>query len=203
MELDVLPPDFAPTLTFAPAPAVRGRRAGTVRVARRFRAAPERVFAAWLDPAIAGQWLFATALRPMTRVTLDARVGGSFRFVYRQNGEDVARTGAYLEIVRPRRLSFTLALENRPRVMTRVAVEVVRLRTGCELSVTQEAVPPDCAVQTKNRWAGMLYGLGETLRGLPPLNETRTAPARRRKVLRVQATQLSVCTLWRRAYRAP
>jgi len=104
--------------------------------------------------------------------------------VDRQNGGDVTRTGKYLEIVRPQRLGFTLALENRLRVTTRVTVEIARLRTGCELSVTHEGVPPDCAVQTKNRWAGMLYGLGETLRGLPPLNETRTS-ARRRELLRV------------------
>ena len=168
MELDVLPPDLAATLSRAPGRPVHGARHGIVRITRRFKASRERVFDAWLDPAIAGQWLFATALRPMARVTLDARVGGSFCFVDRQDGVDVAHTGKYLEIVRPQRLGFTLALEHRPRVTTRVAVEIKRLPTGCELGVTHEDVPPDCAVQTKNRWAGMLYGLGETLRGLPP-----------------------------------
>ena len=165
MELDVLPPDLAATPSRAPGRLVHGTRHGIVRITRRFRASRERVFDAWLDPAIAGQWLFATALRPMARVTLDARVGGSFCFMYRDNGQDIARTGNYLEIVRPRRLCFTLASENRKRAMTRVTVEITRLPTGCELGVTHEDVPPDCAVQTKNRWEGMLYGLGETLRG--------------------------------------
>jgi uncharacterized protein YndB with AHSA1/START domain len=145
----------------APAPH---RRYAVVRVTRRFRASPERVFDAWLDPEIAGKWLFATASRPMTCVTLDARVGGSFCFVDRQNGEEVARTGKYIEIVRQRRLVFTLRMENRPRVTAHVAVEIVTLKTGCELIVTHENVPPHCAVDTKNRWAGILYGLGETLR---------------------------------------
>jgi uncharacterized protein YndB with AHSA1/START domain len=169
VELNVSPPEFAATLSLPPGRLVRGARHGIVRVSQRFRASRERVFDAWLDPTIAGQWLFATALCPMTHVTLDARVGGSFCFVYRQNGEDVARTGKYLEIVRPQRLGFTLALENRLRVTTRVMVEIVKLRTGCELGVTHKDVPPDCTVHVKNRWAGMLYGLGETLRGLPAL----------------------------------
>ena len=33
----------------------------TVRVTRRFGAAPQRVFDAWLDAKTAGKWLFATA----------------------------------------------------------------------------------------------------------------------------------------------
>jgi uncharacterized protein YndB with AHSA1/START domain len=151
----------------APERLARGVRHGIVRVARRYRASSERVFDAWLDPGIAGQWLFATASRPLTRMALDARVGGFFCFVDRHDGEEVARTGKYTEIVRPRRLGFTLSMENRPRVTTRVAVEIVPLRTGCELVVTHEDVPPDCAVHTRNRWTGLLYGLGETLRGLP------------------------------------
>jgi uncharacterized protein YndB with AHSA1/START domain len=143
------------------------RRHAIVRVTRRFRAAPERVFDAWLDPEIAGKWLFATASRAMSPVTLDAWVGGSFRFVDLQNGEEVARTGKYIEIVRPQRLGFTLSMENRPRVTARVTVEIMPLETGCELVVTHEKVPPDCAVHTKNRWAGMLYGPGETLHAFP------------------------------------
>ena len=178
MELDVLP-DYAATVSRAPERIVRGARHGIIRVTRRFRASRERVFDAWLDPEIARQWLFATALRPVTRVTLDARVGGSFCFVDRQDGEDVAHMGRYFEIVRPQRLGFTLASESRLRVTTRVMVEIVKLRTGCELSVTHEDVPPDCTAHVKNRWTGMLYGLGETLRGLPALIAATSSDSRR------------------------
>ena len=57
----------------------------SVRVARRYAASPARVFDAWLDPAVARQWLFATASHPLAHVEIDARVEGSFCFVDRQD----------------------------------------------------------------------------------------------------------------------
>src|SRR5512144_802142 len=53
--------------------------ATTIHLVRRFGSTPSTVFNAWTDPALAGQWLFATASRPMARVCIDARVGGRFR----------------------------------------------------------------------------------------------------------------------------
>ena len=53
----------------------------TVRVPHRYKASPERVFDAWLNPVLASHWLFATASRPLVHVEIDARVEGSFRFV--------------------------------------------------------------------------------------------------------------------------
>ncbi|MCW5605067.1 MAG: SRPBCC domain-containing protein, partial [Burkholderiales bacterium] len=73
-----------------------------VRVTQRFGAPAERVFDAWLDPEVAGRWLFATAWRPPARVKIDARVGGSFCFVERRDGMEIEHAGAYVEIVRPR-----------------------------------------------------------------------------------------------------
>jgi uncharacterized protein YndB with AHSA1/START domain len=167
MEVDVLSPDFAPNLAVAPERIDRRLRHRIIRVTRRLRAPRECVFDAWLDPGIAGGWLFATASRPMMRVTLDARVGGAFCFAHRRYGEEVTHAGKYTEIVRPRRLGFTLLLEDRPRATTHVVVEIGTLHGGCEVIVTQEDVPPECAARMRDRWTGILYGLGETLRGLP------------------------------------
>jgi uncharacterized protein YndB with AHSA1/START domain len=62
-----------------------------VRVTRRFSAAPERVFDAWLDPEMIGRWMFGPALRDedVVRSALDKRVGGSFSFVVRREGEEI------------------------------------------------------------------------------------------------------------------
>ena len=137
-----------------------------IRVARRFSVPPERVFHAWLEPALAGRWLFATASQPATVLDIDPRVGGSFRFAERYNGARSEHTGEYIEIVPHRRLVFTLAMPDRPHVVTRVTAEISRLKNGCELALTHENVPPDRAGETEARWTGVLYGLDETLNAL-------------------------------------
>lgn len=138
-------------------------RGGTVSVATELEAAPERVFDAWLDPRIAGKWLFATASRPPVRVTIDPRVGGAFRFLERDRGDLVEHAGVYVEIVRPRRLVFTLGGAGRSRGVARVSVEIGPRASGSRLTVLLDDVPPDRADGIEARWTGMLYGLGVTL----------------------------------------
>jgi uncharacterized protein YndB with AHSA1/START domain len=134
-----------------------------IRVRQRFSAPAERVLSAWIDPATAGKWLFATATRPAASVGIDARVGGAFCFVERRGGTDIAHAGEYVEIARPRRLVFTLSEQGRSRGPSRVVVEIVPVATGCELTLVHESVPPDQARRIEGRWAGMLYGLGTIL----------------------------------------
>lgn len=136
---------------------------GAVRVTTVLEASPEQVFDAWLDPGIAGKWLFATASRPSVPVAVDARVGGAFRFLERARGEHVEHAGVYVEIIRPRRLVFTLAEGKRSRDLTRVRVEIAPQDNGSTLTLVHDNVPPDCADRIEARWTGMLYGLGVTL----------------------------------------
>lgn len=143
--------------------ALPAERSSTVRVTTVIEAAPDRVFDAWFDPGIAGKWLFATASRPSARVAIDARVGGAFCFVERTGGEQVEHAGVYVEIVRPRRVVFTLAGEKRSRDLTRVRVEIAPQDDGSRLTVFHDNVPPDRAGRVEARWTGMLYGLGVTL----------------------------------------
>jgi uncharacterized protein YndB with AHSA1/START domain len=114
------------------------QRHAVICVTRRYDAPSARVFDAWLDPDVAGRWLFATASRPMAQVEIDARVGGSFRFV---DGRDDEISGEYIEIVPHRRLVFTLSMEKLPHVVARVTVEIAALEKGCELTLTHENVP--------------------------------------------------------------
>jgi len=132
----------------------------TVRVTRQFTASAERVFDAWLDPAKAGKFLFATATGEMVRVEIDARVGGEFAFVDRRDGVDIEHTGAYLEIDRPRRLVFTFSVPKFSAESTRVSIDIVPLNAGgCELTLTHEGVLTDYASRTQSGWGMILDGL--------------------------------------------
>jgi uncharacterized protein YndB with AHSA1/START domain len=134
-----------------------------VRVTRRFAAAPERVFDAWLEPEKARRFLFATESGQMTRVEINARVGGSFAFVDRRDGEDIEHCGKYLEIDWPQLLVFTLSVGKYSPGNGRVIIEIVPLVSGCELTLTHVGVQPEYASRTEAGWIGILEALAGTL----------------------------------------
>ena len=70
-----------------------------VRLVRRFEWNADSVFAAWVDPVIAGQWVFATAARPMVSAAIDARAGGSFCLCEQRAEEIVEHSGTYVEFM--------------------------------------------------------------------------------------------------------
>ena len=135
---------------------------GKLIVTRRFEFPMERVFDAWLDPAKAGRFLFATPTGKMVRVEIDARVGGSFN-ITRRDGEDVEHVGTYLEIDRPRRLVFTFGVPKFSAQMTRVSIDLKPLPTGCELTLTHEGVLPEWLDRTREGWGMILDGLSACL----------------------------------------
>lgn len=140
----------------------------TVRVSRRFEAAPERVFDAWLDAHSAGQWLFATPTGEMVRAEIDARVGGRFNFTERRQGEDIEHTGEYLEIERPRRLAFNFVVPKFSNEPTRIQLELAPAASGPDatlLTLVHEGVMAEFAARTEEGWKGILEGLERTLAG--------------------------------------
>jgi uncharacterized protein YndB with AHSA1/START domain len=134
-----------------------------LHVTRHFHASPERVFDAWLNPATAGKWLFTTATGEMTRVEIDARVGGKYLFVDRRNGKDIEHLGEYLEIDRPTRLVFTFAVPEFSPQTTRVSIDIVPVGAGCDLTLTHEGVLAEWADRTQQGWGMILDGLVNSL----------------------------------------
>jgi two-component system cell cycle response regulator DivK len=136
-----------------------------VRVTRSFEGPCERVFDAWLDPANAGKWLFATPDGEMVRVEIDARVGGAFEIVERRQGEEVLHTGTYEEIERPRRLAFTLQVPKYSADRSRVAVDFGPDETGCAIVLDAGTSPPEDAAKYRHGWSTILEGLASYLDG--------------------------------------
>ncbi len=134
-----------------------------VQVTRRFSASAERVFDAWLDLNTVGKWLFATPAGKMSKVKIDARVGGSYLIVEYREGPDVEHIGEYLEIDRSRRLVFTLKVPKYSVESTKVTVEIRALESGCELTLTHEGVLPDYIASTTSGWNMILDQLAATL----------------------------------------
>jgi len=136
-----------------------------VRVTRRFDASPERLFDAWLDPATAGRWLFATPNGQMRRVAIDARVGGGFAIAEQRPDGLAEHFGRYLEIDRPRRLVFLFSDEESVKSGDRVTVEIVPLGDGCELTLihAMAAEHAEYAVRTQSGWDTVLASLARYL----------------------------------------
>jgi uncharacterized protein YndB with AHSA1/START domain len=130
-----------------------------VRVTHSFRAAPERVFDAWLDPEKIAKWMLAPAPGEITRVDVDARVGGSFCFTVRRGDEEIAHVGEYLELVRPQRLVFTWGVPRFSPDSTRVTIELEPVGSGTLLTLTHEGVLPDYASRTQEGWTKMLQAI--------------------------------------------
>jgi uncharacterized protein YndB with AHSA1/START domain len=123
------------------------------------------VFDAWLDPATAGQWLFATPDGQMQRVDIDGRVGGRYTIVERRGEQLATHIGQYVEIDRPRRLVFTLAMEEPAENGNRITVEIERNGDGCTLTLTHEmaAEYAPYAERTESGWTGVLAALNRLL----------------------------------------
>jgi uncharacterized protein YndB with AHSA1/START domain len=140
------------------------RAAGRVRVAVRYPVPARRVFDAWLEPAFAREWLFASALRPLAHVEIDARVTGRFCLVDRKGDNATVWRGEYVAIEPPRRLVFTLGLDGGDDVdATRVGVTFDDDGDRCTLLLEHDGVPAPRVHSLAERWIGILYGLGATL----------------------------------------
>jgi len=125
-----------------------------------YEAPPERVFDAFLDPQVAGRFLFATASGEMVEAAVEAKVGGRFAFTDRRpDMGDVRHVGEYLEIDRPRRLKFTFGVPQFDPAMTTVTIDIRAAGAGCELTLTHEGVGPEWREGTGEGWAKILAGL--------------------------------------------
>jgi len=147
----------------------------TVRVTHKYNVPSGRVFDAWLTPAQAGRFLFATRTGNILHCEIDPRVGGEFTVTDRRpiaDGDesffDAQHRGVYLEIERPHRLAFDFNVEPYSDAPTRVTIDVVSMGPQmCELVLTHAMGESETARANAERsrkgWENMLAQLDKLL----------------------------------------
>jgi len=115
----------------------------TVRLHRVLRAAPEKIYRAFLDPDAMVKWLPPHGFTGKVH-HMDARVGGSYKmsFTNFSTGLGHAFGGEYLELLQNERIRHTDRFDdpNLPGVM-QVTVSLTPVSCGTELSIVQEGIP--------------------------------------------------------------
>lgn len=132
-------------------------------ITRDFAAPAERVFDAWLNPALARRFLFATPDGEMVKCEIDARVGGRALIVERRPSGDAHHRLQFEVIERPHRLIFLFAADPAEEgEWTRVSITIAETPAGCTLSLTHEMDPEWAAYeeQTRKGWGMILASLG-------------------------------------------
>ena len=135
-------------------------------VSRDFDATPEALFDAWLDPALAGKFLFATPDGEMLKVEIDPRVGGRALIVDRRASGDAHHHILYEAIDRPHRLVFLFRADPAEEGQwTRVSIEIAANAGGSTLTLTHAMDPAWASYeeQTRKGWTMILDSLARTM----------------------------------------
>jgi uncharacterized protein YndB with AHSA1/START domain len=146
----------------------RSAQHGTIRLERRYTAAPARVFAAWAEPEarakwdVPGRWVIAEQ-------TFDFREGGRERkrFGPKDDPRFVADT-LYIDVVPRRRIVFSYSMTSRgmPISVSLTTVEISPDGRNTHLLLTEQVAFLDGNDNAANREEGlasMLDKIGETL----------------------------------------
>jgi uncharacterized protein YndB with AHSA1/START domain len=129
----------------------------SLTIKRRFNASPEKVYAAWTDPAKVSQW-FGCSDASVIEAIFDVRVGGSYAIATRkENGEENRASGIYREVVPNRKLVFTWTPDRGLRSESIVTLLITPDGSGCFLTLTHEKfVDEETRDLHEHGWTGCL-----------------------------------------------
>lgn len=115
----------------------------TVRLHRVLRAAPEKVYRAFLDAEALAKWLPPNGFTATVH-HLEPRVGGTYRMSFRNFSTGHGHTfgGSYLELVPNERIRHTDRFDD-PHLEGEllVTISLKKVSTGTELAIVQEGLP--------------------------------------------------------------
>jgi uncharacterized protein YndB with AHSA1/START domain len=138
-----------------------------IRITRPIKASPERVFDAWLDPAMIQRFIVSIQVREeeLVHMKVDPRVGGRFSFLVRRQGQLIDHVGTYREIDRPRRLVFTWGVDEEQGDRSVVTIDIAPSADGCVLTLTHQLDPAwaEYAERTQQGWTFITGKLADAL----------------------------------------
>ncbi len=132
----------------------------TLVLRRTFTATRLRVFRAWISPVALEHWLRPRGMAVTVR-SLDARVGGSFRFDI-EDGSSIV--GTYLQIVPPEKLVFTWSGRATQSRETVVTLDFLDQGAVTEIVLTHEGLSTeDLRALVGTGWPSLLDALASVL----------------------------------------
>src|SRR5678815_1139961 len=115
----------------------------TIRLHRVLRAAPERVYKAFLDGDAMSKWLPPNGFTGKVH-HIDAKVGGTYKmsFTNFSTGKSHSFGGEFLELVPQERIRYTDRFDD-PNLSGEIQTTVTLKKVSCgtELNIVQEGVP--------------------------------------------------------------
>jgi len=109
----------------------------SLTIKHRFKAPPEKVYQAWIDPAKMSRWLGPPDVIKVTTTT-DVRVGGRYTIQMIVPNDEHNVGGVYREIVPNRKLVFTWAWRSMPERESLVTVTFAPDGDGTLLTLHHE-----------------------------------------------------------------
>lgn len=125
-----------------------------VTITRTFKARPERVFAAFEDPAEMARWMVQPGAKTEVQ-TLEVREGGAIQVQMSwDNGMSMRLFGTFKRVEKPSLLEFTWAVEGMDDNSGVVTVAFEPHGTGTQLTLTHEGLTGPAKAYSEQGWNG-------------------------------------------------
>lgn len=129
----------------------------TLRIVRKFDVAPEVVFDAFTEPESMRIWWTED-----TTFDIDLRVGGRWKIDREEGGETYTMTGEYLEIERPHRLKYSIAMPQFSPNSDTITIDItsdgeggckmVFVQSGKDIAAELQELPPGEVSESEKGW---------------------------------------------------
>ena len=117
--------------------------ANTIRLHRVLRAAPEKIYKAFLDPDAMAKWLPPNGFTAKVH-QMDAKVGGNYKMSFTNftTGKSHSFGGTYVELKPHERIRYTDKFDD-PSLPGEMQTTIILTKVSCgtDLSIVQEGVP--------------------------------------------------------------